>query len=833
MFNTLYLLNYNNYYNRLVKKEDSLEGYLPYVVAQLNATNFSPNDHINTEHIVNIDDYITPDYAVLIDDAGNIVSRWFVLDSVRVRGGQYKLNLYRDTIADYYNIIMTAPCFVERGFVNNDNILIYNNENVSFNQIKTAEYVLENNLKTPWIVAYLSRYKQAEVGGNTPESPAPDPTEVYNVFKGTFREERSAEQPDYILNSLSDYKYFRYIQNEGGGNLEYVYDTNIKFGIRFSVDPENDRTGPETKYPNYNLYGLSSIGDFTEETVGSDENITYPVFKGNVIMPFFRSLETLRYQELLQEYNSYYEVDPITELPINTYSGLGTYREANKIRAEGNKIIKVGDKYYRIVIKNVERYVNDMTVGLPNSAGTFGRRIFNTIIDGTLGSGTWTIPDSAYIGTNTVKIIRGHKSTEGTGWAVDGVQIYLQDISNSNVIEYDFTYDGSVTAGVPYEIIAAPFYNTDFTIGNTTFRHNGSIALSWFAEMAQLGNVYDLQLVPYVGVISYDITKYSRVNCYYEGIPESPLAVAIKIPNASFSERYDFNLPTETDYKIATNCDLYRLCSPNGIGDFDFNPAKNGGFLGYEVDCTLIPYAPYIKINPVFQNGYLYGGDYNDYRGLICKGDFSLPRTDDQWENYQLNNKYYNDIFNRETQTLETQNKWERRETWIGAGSGLIQGGAMGGAAGFMIGGPTGAAVGAGISSLLSGGGGALDIWKMYELQKEMMSSREDLFDYNLKTIQARPNTLTKTSSYNINNKYFPYIEYYTCTDKEKDLFKKSIKYNGMTINAIGTLYDYVNPFEQTYVRGTIIRLEDVNEDFHVTNTIVKEVKNGLYIGGQ
>ena len=32
---TLYILKYNNYYNRLVKQEDSMEGYEPYVIYTL------------------------------------------------------------------------------------------------------------------------------------------------------------------------------------------------------------------------------------------------------------------------------------------------------------------------------------------------------------------------------------------------------------------------------------------------------------------------------------------------------------------------------------------------------------------------------------------------------------------------------------------------------------------------------------------------------------------------------------------------------------------------------------------------------------------------------
>lgn len=50
----LYLLHYNNYYNRIVKKEETLSDYLPYQIGEtIENINFIPNDFINTEQIVN------------------------------------------------------------------------------------------------------------------------------------------------------------------------------------------------------------------------------------------------------------------------------------------------------------------------------------------------------------------------------------------------------------------------------------------------------------------------------------------------------------------------------------------------------------------------------------------------------------------------------------------------------------------------------------------------------------------------------------------------------------------------------------------------------------
>ena len=50
---TLYILNYNNYYNRILKKEDTLSAYLgannENLVYDLSGVNFNPNDSVNTE----------------------------------------------------------------------------------------------------------------------------------------------------------------------------------------------------------------------------------------------------------------------------------------------------------------------------------------------------------------------------------------------------------------------------------------------------------------------------------------------------------------------------------------------------------------------------------------------------------------------------------------------------------------------------------------------------------------------------------------------------------------------------------------------------------------
>ena len=56
----------------------------------------------------------------------------------------------------------------------------------------------------------------------------------------------------------------------------------------------------------------------------------------------------------------------------------------------------------------------------------------------------------------------------------------------------------------------------------------------------------------------------------------------------------------------------------------------------------------------------LSAGDFNDQRGLICGGDFSLPNVSDAWADYQMQNKNYQNIFDREVQSMEISNRYQR-----------------------------------------------------------------------------------------------------------------------------------------------------------------------------
>ena len=184
--------------------------------------------------------------------------------------------------------------------------------------------------------------------------------------------------------------------------------------------------------------------------------------------------------------------------------------------------------------------------------------------------------------------------------------------------------------------------------------------------------------------------------------------------------------------------------------------------------------------------------------------------------------------FNRQIQNMEVQNNVARLNDVLSATVGSI----AGGVAGSELGGALGAAAGLGLTAAA----GAADYQINEQLRNENMDYTKDMFGYQLGNIKAVPDGLSKTTAYTKNNKYFPFLEFYTCTDEEKNALQNKLKYNGMTVMAIGKLRGYIgNNWEYNgikskgYIKGSIIRIENISEDTHYFNAIADEIFKGVY----
>lgn len=281
--------------------------------------------------------------------------------------------------------------------------------------------------------------------------------------------------------------------------------------------------------------------------------------------------------------------------------------------------------------------------------------------------------------------------------------------------------------------------------------------------------------------------------------------------------------------KLANECDLVRLVSQNHSAIFEFSSAKSGGVDGFVADCTYKPWAPYIHILPKLKG--LYGENFvtiDDARGLICGGDMSLPQLSNEWANYQLQNKTYQEMFDREIKHMDVQNDVNKQGAIAQALAAPFTGAAGGAVMGAKAG-PYGAAAGAVVGAVGGAVTGGLDAANTFRLMEENKQYAIDMYGYNLQNIQAIPTSLTKTSALTWNTRVWPFVEYYTCTNEEKEALKDKLNYNGMTIMRIGKLKDYTLG-EDKFYKGQLIRLPNIMEDSQVIYEIYNELNKGVYL---
>lgn len=335
----------------------------------------------------------------------------------------------------------------------------------------------------------------------------------------------------------------------------------------------------------------------------------------------------------------------------------------------------------------------------------------------------------------------------------------------------------------------------------------------------------------YNGADPSTISGFSHISVYYHWQEDDvPCGIIFYLKSATFSNVINQQIVIDKSKKILSNCYMWRLNSPNYQGAFDFNIAKNGGrVLNFNIFCTYKPFTPMIKVAPNFE--WMYGAEYQDNRGLICGGDFSLPRVQDEWISYQINNKNYQNIFNRDIQHLDYMQGLEMRNQLVSGAVGIFSDAVKGGVAGGMAGGGWGAVAGAVIGAGASAIGYGIDVDTMAKTHRENKQLSIDKFNYQLGNIKALPYTLTKVGSFDAVSKIFPFVEEYCCSDEELEAFENKIKYESMTVMRIGTLNDFmIYDGDIHYFKGSLIRNDEIADDSHVLNAIYEELLKGVYI---
>lgn len=800
---TLYFLSYNNYYNRIVKQEENLDSYLDYQAKyQPLVCNFNPADGVDTEHIMNTP-YLAngpeADYVVVVNENNEIVSRWFIVEADRLRGGQYRLVLHRDLVVDFFEDIVNAPAYVERAMCNTGNNLIFNSENLLVNQIKQRETLLKDKTGCPWIVGYIASSLEEDKQIDASSANIAKPT----VSEYTYEEWQNFQSKGVLkIDSVS----FSIIGKNQLGNGVF----------QFTI-------GSRQEYKK-----IGSIADFSTVTLEFP-----PVKVGSNQGP--KTLETL--QTALEANKTSFGNDVFTVCKASNTSIVLKKEEVDVGLATNGILIRDENNKTFTATLSPDGHTNQ-TISI--TSGSLYNRIVNLLYD------------------NSVINIKG-----------DGLRIITMTVNYTIYKATVEAYDGYVASALiksskvaqlqdaPYKMFCIPYpiENGTGKIKTTTGTISPNAAISMNVAMRTVielttANVYDLQLLPYCpatnfidedgnidvsglsgdGIDKYYTPIYSTDNTiisYMLWCDTSSFSTVIPNPIAVPANNIDFKVEHETSF--------YRLNSPNYQGSFQFKATSNRGIDYFEVNATYKPYHPYIHIAPNFKG--LYGADYNDARGLVCGGDFSLPTLTDLWETYQIQNKNFLNSFNRQIENMETVYDLQREQQRIASGVGVatagISGGASGAIAGAQFGGAPGAAIGgvAGVATgtMASAVGRKQDLLFLQLQQNEALSYTKDQFNLSLQNIQALPYSLNNISAYDINNKFFPFLEYFSCSDEEKEAVRSKITYRSMTVNAMGTIANYIAA-TPSYISAQLIRLDNLGDDYHVATALANEIHQGVYI---
>lgn len=792
---TIYLLKYNNYYNRIVKKEDTLGAYLTqdYLLDTFENINFVPADGVDTTLVVK---HVgpNPDYLI-VADGNDIESRWFVVESDIIRGGQYKLTLHRDVIVDSYDLVVNAPCFIEKATLSNNDPFIFNGEDMTFNQIKQAETPLKDETGCAWVVGYIP--KDSFTG-----------EESTRTVKTDFI---LADSADIVVENIDQWEYYPYITQK----YKSYYSEDPIFVGRAAMMNGSVRMWNQFGSQGTSLNLTSAIYNRFFELVGGV--VTTDLTINNMADVGVWGIDGTRAKAAQNWAGS---ARSTLQSALATTLGLHTTAETSTFLGLNSKTIydSTAKKYYRIRIEGTPvRNIQNVTSNMPTLFNTMSNNLVRDCGNITIGGSTQHIQITGTAGTTSF-------ATEAS---YTEYKVYLDQYTVSANVVISTPENRYHLEDQPYDMFCMPYSDSlkIYQNGVQLTTANSSLAINLATQIGAStgsGNVYDIQLLPYCPVryCIMDDNTFDVKGSKFDLIKTSDgntVGILLWATKSSFTLNIYRNIAT-INPKIENLVDKWRLCSPNFNGQFEFSPAMNGGVDYFNVDCTYKPFNPYIHVNPNFKK--LYGKDFNDARGLICGGDFSLPQVSNAWADYQLNNKNYENIFNREIQNLQVQQKAQRAGD-IASAFGGIAGGAAGGA----LAGVGGAVAGAGLSAI----GGAMDIAIGDKLRAEAMDYKRDMFGMQMGNIQALPTNITKTTAFTYNNKLFPILEYYTCTIEERNALLDKLRYNGMTVGRIGKIADYLANASDQYIKGRIIRIEGVSDDFHYYKAISDEIYKGAF----
>lgn len=827
------IYDFHPYTSRKFWKSNNLADYENHEFTRMVSVNFSYSDQVTAELVCNNPEeaWKNATYVVEYDDRGNIMSRWFVMRAEVTRLNQLRLTLLRDVLADFFNT--STPVFVQRSMLLPTDKFIFNREGINFNQVKTSEELLRDPTRVSWLVCYLAK--------NFGKAKSQDGTELDHYDPNARQIKLSTNRVDNVYDAegtslpFSDGQVIRTADSAG----------RIEIGVEFFNDGWWVFDNVRKVYFVINLADGTVQANGRSTVVGGSDDIVGTIRESDDIDRDIAKIKSCIENSLLTDF---------INLSFTSF-GICSSKRLSELKT---------------------LYVNK-TITYKLNSGSSSQYYFISARENQ-GNGSLFDPRkesnySSVVSTLTNQFINAVNSTTDlhieTDRHSDTVK-YSQDFHtitfsvirtyspNTSVVKVVTVFPLAHTTDNVYDIITIP-YGDNITFNNRPF--NKDMAMAFVNSLMKTDICYDVQLLPYSPLSSYlsvtvneadtaaetvnlHIAKKYETDYTFQDDPTEDEGKIYQVVSgegdscfpiiACKSCFHSFPIWLKTpvvkkgsaiDIKVQNECYLYRLSSPNYASSFDFSVAKNDGLTGFDIDCAFRPYQPYIHISPKFSG--LYGKDFNDTRGLTLAGDFSIDRVKDQWEQYVLQNKNYQMMFDRDIQNMDVNYQLDMTSNGISGTLGALSTGLSSGImAGIATGNPVVGAVAGGAMTAASIGGMAADMAIASKKHNEAIDYAKDKFNMQLQNIQALPYTLSKVSAFNPNNKIFPVLEVYRATDEEISAFRSYLKHRGMRTERIDTMSNSQPGFFQ----GDLVDDSNIKQPSNIVDQIRLELQKGIYI---
>jgi uncharacterized protein YcfJ len=788
-----------------MKREDTLDEYInasynhTYIQMIQDCKLWNPNDGVQTiiTTPLHTDFSIEPDYLLVCNDDGGAItinSKWFITETVRLMSGQYECHLRRDVFAEAWDELMASACHINRAILTNEDPLIFNPEPIAVNERLWSEEKIFDKTRVPWIVFYG----------------ADKPTAISNFSP-------------YKINY--DYSTGNKASWEASNEFYYLPGDKASIQINFKWSDVN------VMYGNGMFHLLPNCLDSNTDVSGSSSYSIggYPVMTNPSGIDYSGAVNAFKTQ-----FNVKGQVD------------------ADKVLAMDGKVLKdtTENKYYTI-------RVSTSTPSETAAISVYNSGTYNWAMDCLRSNTNVRVFDDEF-GDPHNSII--------TIYSTSATSITLTELTLPGAVDVKVPDNSVRAADAPYYMWCMPYGKIDMTVGAYSIDSDKDLNIAIANQIASVYNsadkIYDVQILPFCPLPDEYITPSGGIAVNDSSITATDTIVLHTVdptdpddgirgfifacPKCSFTRQIDRQFyPNFNNYKMENVCVKTRLYSPNYSSSFEFSVAKNGGIDGFNIRCTYMPINPYIRIAPIWGGLYASGGFYGDEvfdkdpRGLILSGDFSIARLNNAWVNYQEQNKNFEAIFNREIKHMDVARKYERYEQLANIGTGAVSGAAAGAFAGGTVGGVPGAIIGGVVGAAGSIGAGIADYTISERMYGENKSYATDLHELNIKNVQAMPQSLAKTTAFNVDNRYFPILAWYMPTDREVELVKEFINNRSMTVDVIGRPIDYIyNRFQQTiydqptdrgFISGSIIKIDSIH-DTHFIDALNDEFTKGVYL---